>query len=67
MPLSYLRKALLYTAPATDTDGKGQGILFTLGKMQRLYTPGLGEQSGVLKDSMVTVYLGYRNINEILK
>ena len=26
-------------------------------------TPGLGEQSGVLKDSTVKVYLGYRNIN----
>ena len=32
-----------------------------------LYTAGLGEQTGVLKDSMIKVYLGYRNIYEILK
>ena len=32
-----------------------------------LYTPGLGEQSGVLKDSSTEVYLGYRNIDEIIK
>ena len=28
-------------------------------------TPGLGEQSGVPKVSMIKVYLGYQNINEI--
>ena len=32
-----------------------------------IYTPGLGEQSGVQKDSMIKVYLGYRTIDEILK
>ena len=32
-----------------------------------LYTPGLGEQSGVLKDSMMKVYLVYQNTDEILK
>ena len=26
-----------------------------------LYTPELGEHSGVLTDSMIKVYLGYRN------
>ena len=35
------------------------------------YTPSsqitLGEQSGVLKESMIKVYLRYRNIDEILK
>ena len=30
------------------------------------YNP-MGEQSGALKDSMTKVYLGYRNIDEILK
>ena len=34
---------------------------------QGVYTPGICEQSGVLKDSMIKVYLGYRNIYEILK
>ena len=32
-----------------------------------LYTPGLGEQSGVLEDLMIKVYHGYRNIDEVLK
>ena len=32
-----------------------------------LYIPGLGEQSGVLNDSMIKVYPGNRNIDEILK
>ena len=32
-----------------------------------LYSPGMGEQSGVLKDSMIKAYLGYRNIDNILK
>ena len=32
-----------------------------------LYTPGLGEQSGVLNDLMIKLYLGYRNIDELLK
>ena len=32
-----------------------------------LYTPGLGEQNGVLEDSTKKVYLGYQNIDEILK
>ena len=35
--------------------------------VKALYTPGLGEQNGVLKDSMIKVYLGYQNIGEILK
>ena len=38
-----------------------------LGSSKALYTPGLGIQSGVPKDSMLKVYLGYRNIEEILK
>ena len=37
------------------------------GGAKALYTPGFREQSGVLKDSMIKVYLGYRNIDEILK
>ena len=35
--------------------------------VKALYTPLLGEQIGVLKDSMIKVYLGYRNIYEILE
>ena len=31
------------------------------------YTPGLGEQSGALKDSMIKVSVGYQNIDELLK
>ena len=43
-------------------------ILVTfVGLFQGLNTPGLGEQSGVLKDSKIKVYLGYRNIDEKFK
>ena len=42
-------------------------IIFRALSQGTLYTPGQGEQSGVLKDSMVKVYLGYRNIDEVLK
>ena len=37
----------------------------TFGKA--FYILGLGEQSGVLKDSMIKVCLGYRNTDEIFK
>ena len=35
--------------------------------LKALYTPCLGEQSEVLKDSMMKMYLGYQNIDEIFK
>ena len=41
-------------------------FLLAVGAKARLYTTGLGEQSGVLKDSMEKVYLGNLNIDEIL-
>ena len=31
------------------------------------YSPGLCEQSGILKDSIIKVNIGYRNIDEVLK
>ena len=37
------------------------------GQAKAIYTSGLGEQSGVLKDSMRKVYLGSLNIDEIFK
>ena len=37
------------------------------GPLPILYTPGLGEQTEVLKDSLIKVFLLYRNIDEILK
>ena len=44
---------------------RGVRHVWKLGKA--LYSPGLGEQSGVLKDSMIKEYLLYRNIHEKLK
>ena len=38
-----------------------------MGLTMALYAPGLSEQSGVMKDSMIKVCLGYQNIYEILK
>ena len=44
-------------------------VLYKYRSGKALYTPRLGEQSGVKKDSTmkVYIYLGYRNIAEILK
>ena len=37
------------------------------GSTKAIYNPGLGKQSGVVKDSMIKVFLGYRNTDEILQ
>ena len=41
-------------------------IYFPFGT-KAVYSPGLGEQSGVIKESIIKVYLGFRIIDSILK
>ena len=53
---------------AQATYSTGLCVLFmVLSRAQATYSAGLGEQSGDQKDSMLKVYLGYRNIDEIFK